>query len=315
MSVIELGLLRRSLVFRKKYFFRVYNTAALVDILDEQQFDPFPPVRNIDIDEIKQTDSLNLIVKPKLYPLVSRVFHTLSWKVAREVRFSEAVCKHGFAQSVHIFGIIIHIFSSVGMHREVHSLLNDIVCHCKELDYDTNDLFLTLMDLSNGVEKSMAVFDVLIKVYARSSFLEDAYNVFIQAKGIGLELDVFPCNFLLKCLIENNKVELLTGLFDAMKHSGPQPNVYTYTILMNFYCRQDIGQAPKQFNQVTEILEEMSRCGINPTVVTYGTYVKGLCAVGDMDHALKFVRDLTQRNQLPNSNCYNAVISGLCRRG
>ncbi|KAF5198944.1 Pentatricopeptide repeat-containing protein [Thalictrum thalictroides] len=318
MKVTELGFLRRLVVFEKKSFFRVFNTTAtLVNIVDEEQhFDSSPLVFNSETDEIKKRDySLNCSANSKLHPLVSRVFHSLSWKVAREVRFSEAVCEYGFTHSIHIFGFIVHIFSSAGMHREVNCLLNDIVLYSKEIDYELYKLFPTLLDLSNGVKASMAVFSILIKVFARSSMLEDACNVFIQAKDNGLEVDVFSCNFLLTCLVEENKVEFVTNLFDAMKHLGPQPNVYTYTILMNFYCREDIGCVRKQLCRATEILEEMSRCGISPTVVTYGTYVKGLCGVGDVDRALKFLRDLRQRNQLPNSNCYNAVVSGLCRRG
>ncbi|KAE8720465.1 hypothetical protein F3Y22_tig00019423pilonHSYRG00022 [Hibiscus syriacus] len=94
-----------------------------------------------------------------------------------------------------------------------------------------------LLDSPEHVHRSADIFNLLIKVFASNSMLENGVDVFVQAKAIGIELSIKSCNFLLKCLVEANRIELVRSLFGEMKNSGPSPYVYTYTIRMNFYCK------------------------------------------------------------------------------
>ncbi|KAF9615300.1 hypothetical protein IFM89_022716 [Coptis chinensis] len=296
----------------------VYHTASSsysVYLSEEEQFEPIPYVQNCSVEEPIEEFELRKGNKPTLFPLLVRVFHTLDIWVTRRVTFSLAVDKYGFPHSISSFGIMVHMFSSAGMHNQVYCLLMEIVLYYERVGYDTFALFPTLLELSNGVERSLAVFDVLMKVYASSLMLENAVDVFVQVKGIGLQPGLLSCNFMLKCLVQGNKAEYITSVFDVMKNSGPQPDEYTYTIVLNFYCRQAVGQACEYIGKATELIEEMMRCGVSPTVVTYGTYLHGLCRNGMVDSALNLLSELRQRNQHLSSTCYNAVIRGLCRKG
>ncbi|KAF8413198.1 hypothetical protein HHK36_001174 [Tetracentron sinense] len=314
MSIVELGLFRNRFVLLKGCFFRVHSTASSALLLDEHEFSSIPTVQTDIADESNVSrNSSNFSRKCTLFPLLVRVFHSLSWKVAREIRFSKAVEKYGFSLSIYTFGIIIHIFELAGMKMEVHALLREIVCYYKEVNFDAFELLPTLLDLSNREARSVAVFEVLMRVFAESLMPENGVDVFVEAKKIGLEPNIFSCNFLLKCLAEAKRVEFVRSLFEEMKNSGPFPNVYTYTILVNFYCKGDFGQSGADISQA--ILAEMVKCGVSPTVVTYGAYIHGLCRVGDVESALDFLRNLRCRNEPLNSYCYNAVIHGFCRKG
>nr|DAD47304.1 TPA_asm: hypothetical protein HUJ06_017241 [Nelumbo nucifera] len=315
MSVAELRLFWRQTLLRQRCLFRAYSGASSASLLYEHAFDSNFLFQNSvsDVSNVPGENSY-ATTECKLFPLVVRVFHSLSWRSAREIRFPEAVDKYGFHRSMHAFGIMIHIFSSAGMRREASGLLREVVFFYKEASYDMFDLLPTLMNLS-GEEQSVIVFEVLMNIFAESLMLENAVDVFVQAKSIGLEPHVSSCNFLLKYLAEGNRVEFLTSLFDEMKNYGPHPNVYTYTILMDFYCKGGLWQDKADIRRANEILVEMQNCAVRPTVVTYGTYLYGICRAGDADLALDFLHDLRNRNQPLNSNCYNAVIYGFCKKG
>ncbi|XP_057459165.1 pentatricopeptide repeat-containing protein At1g62914, mitochondrial-like [Lotus japonicus] len=236
----------------------------------------------------------------ELFHVVVRVIKSLNWKIAREKKFGSWVETHGFSHSVNYFRIIIHTFAMAGMHLEVFALLRDIVGYCK-CD-DSFEQFSTLLDLPHH---SVLVFNVLIKVFASNSMLEHAHQVFVSAKNVGLELHIRSCNFLLKCLVEANRAVFVRFFFVELMETGPLPNIHTYTIMMS--CG-DIRLA-------AEILGKIYRSGGNPTVVTYGTYIRGLCECGYVDVAHKLVRKLHCKLHPLNSHCFNAVIHGFCQRG
>ncbi|MED6185614.1 hypothetical protein PIB30_058838 [Stylosanthes scabra] len=197
---------------------------------------------------------------------------------------------------------------------EVFALLRDIVEYCNESEYDTFELFSALVDSPHHVERSAVVFDVLMKVFASNSMLENALNVFVNAKHVGLETDIKSCNFLLKCLVEANRLDFVRPFFEELKDFGPSPNIYTYKIMMNFYCRGGPGW-DVNIRRAMEILGKIFSSGQRPTVVTYSSYIHGLCKAGSLDVALKLIRNLSSRNKPLNSHCFNAIILGFCIRG
>ncbi|KAK7310000.1 hypothetical protein RJT34_07182 [Clitoria ternatea] len=169
------------------------------------------------------------------------------------------------------------------MRLEVFALLRDVVGYCDVAKYDKFELFSTLLDSPCHVERSVVVFDVLIKVFASNSMLENALDVFVNAKRIRLELDIKTCNFLLKCLVKENRVEDVGGEADMRR--------------------------------AAEILGKIYRSGEKLTVVTYKSYIHGLCKVGSVEAALMIVPNLHYKNQPLNSHCFNAVIYRFCKRG
>ncbi|KAG5067771.1 hypothetical protein JHK85_000148 [Glycine max] len=303
------GLIRRQVHFQRQCLFRFYSSASSALMLEDHVFDESPKshfVINRPAPHVPATRS-------ELFPLVSRVFKSLSWSVARKKKFGNWVECHGFSHSISCFRIIVHAFALAGMRLEVWALLRDIVGFCNEAKYDTFELFSAFLDSPQHVERSGVVFDVLISVFASNSMLENALDVFSNAKHVGLEPDIRTCNFLLKCLVEANRVEFVRRVFEELKDRGPSPNIYTYTIMMNFYC-SDVG-CDAGMRQAAVILGKIYRSGEKPTVVTYSTYIHGLCKVGNVEAALMLIRNLHYTNQPLNSHSFNDVIYGFCKRG
>ncbi|XP_020981412.2 pentatricopeptide repeat-containing protein At1g63330-like [Arachis duranensis] len=295
---------------------RLYNSASGALMLEDQVFDESPKFEPNAVVDFGVTRSVPRVptTGSELFPLVGKVFKSLNFRVAREKRFGSWVESHGFSHSINCFRIIIHIFALAEMRLEVFTLLRDIVEFCNESEYDAFELFSALLDSPHHLERSAIVFDVLMKVFASNSMLENAVNVFVNAKHVGLESDIMSCNFLLKCLVETNRVDFVRLFFEALKDYGPSPNIYTYTIMMNFYCRGGPGW-DVNIRRATEILGKIYSSGQRPTVVTYRSYIHGLCKVGSLDVAFKLICNLSYRNKPLNSHCFNAIIRGFCIRG
>ncbi|MED6219216.1 hypothetical protein PIB30_033830 [Stylosanthes scabra] len=308
--------LRRKLPSGQGCFLRLYNSASSALVLEDQVFDESPKPEPNAVVDFGVTRSVPRVptTGSELFPLVTKVFKSLNFRVAREKRFGSWVQSHGFSHSIICFRIIIHIFALAGMPLEVFTLLRDIVEYCNESEHDTFELFSALVDSPHHAERSAVVLDVLMKVFASNSKLENALDVFVNAKHIGLEPDIKSCNFLLKCMVEANRVDFVRLFFEELKDSGPSPNIYTYTIMMNFYCRGGPGW-DVNIRRATEILGKIFSSGQRPTVVTYSSYIHGLCKVGSLDVALKLICNLSYRNKALNSHCFNAVLRGFCTRG
>ena len=117
--LIDSYLLQHRHIFSKKCLFRAYYTAASALSSEvDHVFDECPKPKL----EVNVTDEVSVFTsiwkEPKLFPLVGRVFKSLNWMVAREIRFSTAVGKHGFAHATNAFRMVVHIFALCGMRRE-----------------------------------------------------------------------------------------------------------------------------------------------------------------------------------------------------
>ncbi|KAL2537770.1 Pentatricopeptide repeat-containing protein [Forsythia ovata] len=253
----------------------------------------------------------------KLFLVVVRVLKSLNWQAATQINFLSATEKYGFDQSRIAFMMMVHIFACAEMHMELYALLREIICCYQMFDLDLYGLFFTLLDWSSDAARSTLLVNVLVKVFASNRMLEHAVDAFLQAKNIGLQLGIHSCNFLLKCLVEANEREFLVKLFEEMKNFGPLPCVYTCTIMMQYYCNMHHGQGNVDMEEATNILEEMEKSGITPSVVTYSTYIHGLCRVGGAEIALGFIKHLRSKSQPLNCYCYcyNAVIHEFCNTG
>jgi hypothetical protein len=116
--------------------------------------------------------------------LVAKVFKSLNWGVAREIKFKGWVQTHGFSHSINSFTIIIHTYAFASMPLEVFILLREIVEFYKEDARDARELFAILLHSACHV----IVFDMLIKVFASNSMLEQLIMFLLVLRMLELKL-------------------------------------------------------------------------------------------------------------------------------
>ncbi|XP_039134981.1 pentatricopeptide repeat-containing protein At1g62914, mitochondrial-like isoform X1 [Dioscorea cayenensis subsp. rotundata] len=277
-------------------------------LLEELHFDSHPTIDN----SSGKKSGFWVARRLTLSPLVGHVVHTLNWSYLREIGFLGAVGKYGLSHSLESFAMLIRIFLSSGMRRKIpFCLLKSLAQYCRNGNSDLFCLVLELVGLSGGALNLLQVYGTIILSFAESLMFEDACLAYLEAKQIGLELDVPFCNRLLKYLVDNNRVDYAIDLFHEMKHSGPMPNVYTYTIMIDLY----VNGKTLDIDAAEGILMEMKEFKVSPNEVTYGTYIHGLCAAGHSELAMEFLKDLLRRGLPYNSYCFNAVIRSLYLEG
>ncbi|KAJ4980063.1 hypothetical protein NE237_010843 [Protea cynaroides] len=132
MTLPELGMLRNRARLQQRFWFRIYSGVSSASLLDEHSFDSAANRETkISTKSYAPGDILFVGGKRTLFP---------------------RVVKYGFPLSISAFCIMVHIFSSAGMHKEVHALLREVVCYCKEVNWNTFDLCPTLLELA-GAER------------------------------------------------------------------------------------------------------------------------------------------------------------------
>ncbi|CAI9100868.1 OLC1v1038053C1 [Oldenlandia corymbosa var. corymbosa] len=323
LGLFKLGYFKRNMIAKDSSFRKLYRCASsaldLVDSDSGSSSDFYSADELVGFENIK----FHGFERLPLFSIVVIVVKSLNWRVANTIRFEDAVDKYGFPGCIYAFRMIVHLFAFAGMRLEVHALLRDILCYYQKVDLDLSELLPTIVESCNHEATLVFVVDALIMVFASNLLLENAVNVFFQAKGIGIQPGIRACNFLLKCLSERNKSNHLLTLFQEMEVSGPPPCVYTYTILINYWCNEGYAEGKEGIEKASSspgikksasLFEKMTRVGISPSVVTYSVYIRGLCRAGRTTLALNVIKDLRHNKPL-NAYCYNAVMHSFCKNG
>ncbi|KAK6135969.1 hypothetical protein DH2020_030307 [Rehmannia glutinosa] len=99
-------------------------------------------------------------------------------------------------------------------------------------------------------------------------------------------------------------------LFKYMCNLGISVDEYTMSIAINSYClsnRVDYGIIEAQ-----ELFRKILREGMcEPSVVTYGTVIDGLCKAGNTAMAIELLRVMEKGSCKPDIHIYSTVIDGL----
>ncbi|KAH7573770.1 hypothetical protein ACOSP7_007629 [Xanthoceras sorbifolium] len=149
----------------------------------------------------------------------------------------------------------------------------------------------------------------VISFYGRARLHDHALRTFDEMPGFRVERTVKSFNTLLNALLKCRKFDKMKETFENMeKHTGP--DACSYNILING-CVMG-GRLKGAWN----VFGEMLKRGLNPSVVTFGTLVYGLCSDSRLEEALKLKEDMmTLYNVRPNGHIYASLIKGLCEVG
>ena len=90
---------------------------------------------------------------------------------------------------------------------------------------------------------------------------------------------------------------------------GLDPNIVSYTILINGYCNM------KKMDKAMHLFQEIPRKGLIPNIVTYYTVIQGLFRVQRCVVARKVFNELQATGLKPDFHAYCVMLDGLCKNG
>ncbi|KAF3773656.1 Pentatricopeptide repeat-containing protein [Nymphaea thermarum] len=172
-------------------------------------------------------------------------------------------------------------------------------------------------------------FEILMDVYVGSGRMDDAARALHECRKVGLAPGLRFCNSLLRSTLKVNRMDMFWKVYDDIMGVGVEPDVYTFSILINAFCK--IGQvdvARKMYsvlihslakigkmNEVLRIFAEMNEKNLAPDVYTYTGLISGFCKQGDMERAFHLHDEMLVKGVYPNIVTYNALIDGLLKSG
>jgi len=93
-----------------------------------------------------------------------------------------------------------------------------------------------------------------------------------------------------------------------MQQDGIQPNVHTYTTLMNAYAR--VGNREGAEGVLTRMIE----AGITPNVFTYTVLINAYARAGDVEGAQGVLRRMKVKGVEPNLMTYNTFLTAMVKQ-
>ena len=88
---------------------------------------------------------------------------------------------------------------------------------------------------------------------------------------------------------------------------GCKPNVFSYNILINGYCKAEMIDEAKQ------LFNEMIHQGLTPNIVSYNTH--GFCQLGKLREAQELNENMHTNGNLPDLCTYSILLDGFCKQG
>nr|POF06336.1 pentatricopeptide repeat-containing protein [Quercus suber] len=186
---------------------------------------------------------------------------------------------NGFQHDHNTFGLMISKLISSNQFRSAEELLNRMK---EEKCNITEDIFLSIC-----------------RAYGRVHRPLDAVRVFHK-------MDDFQCKPTEKSYITSNDLDEAIGLLEEMIGKGIDPNVFTYSALMDGFCKG--GHS----SQAMELLEMMISKRQRPNMITYSTLIHGLCKEGKLREALEILDRMKLQGLKPDAGLYMKIINGFC---
>ncbi|XP_058102284.1 pentatricopeptide repeat-containing protein At3g61520, mitochondrial-like [Magnolia sinica] len=152
----------------------------------------------------------------------------------------------------------------------------------------------------------------------RSGNSSKAWDVLHAIEKMGGPVETPSFNALLTGLGRDKDFKRMNLLLAEMKDMCVQPNVVTFSILINHLCKS------RQVDEALQVLDKMTRGGepqtnsatALPDIITFNTIIDGLCKVGRQEEGLALVdRMRTEYGCSPNTVTYNCLIDGFCKAG
>ncbi|KAK7279272.1 hypothetical protein RJT34_24319 [Clitoria ternatea] len=127
----------------------------------------------------------------------------------------------------------------------------------------------------------------------------------IAAKSIAPDVCTF--NIIVDAFCRKGMLLEAHGICDVMTERGEQPNVFTYSILMNGI--EHVDKAIALFKLL------ISRRSFAPNVWSYNILISSCCKNSRIHEAMILFKDMCFKDLVPNLQTYNILIDGLYKVG
>ena len=146
-------------------------------------------------------------------------------------------------------------------------------------------------------------FAIIAERYVSAGKADRAVKVFLSMHEHGCPQDLNSFNAFLDVLCKSNRVEKAYNLLKVFRAKFKVDTV-SYNIIANGWCL--IKRTPKAL----EVLEEMVKRGLNPSLTTYNIMLKGYLRAGQIKEAWEFFLEMKRRECEIDVVTYTTLVHG-----
>ncbi|KZV48761.1 pentatricopeptide repeat-containing protein chloroplastic-like [Dorcoceras hygrometricum] len=178
---------------------------------------------------------------------------------------------------------------------------------CKKGLVDLSTRWFQMM-LDYKVQPNIATFGMLMSLYQKGGFVEEAEFTFSQMRNLKL-----PCQSAYSAMITiytrmrlYDKAEDVVGF---LREDELVLNFENWLVMLNAYCQQG------KLNDAEKVLSEMRDAGFSPNIIAYNTMITGYGKASKMDEAELLFQNLRKLGLEPDETTYKSLIEGWGRAG
>ncbi|CAK8573940.1 unnamed protein product [Lathyrus sativus] len=201
--------------------------------------------------------------------------------------FRWAEKQKGFKHSTESFHALIEALGKIKQFKMIWNLVDE----------------MNQLKLING-----DTFALIARRYIRARIVNEALKTFERMKRYGLKPQISDFNKLIDVLCWSQQQNLLkvNEVCREMKDEGFEPDVVTYGIIINAYCKA------KKYDEAIGFYHEMQLRNVSPSPHIYCTLIIGLGNGNRLDEALEFFEKSKASGFPPEAPTYNAVVGAYC---
>jgi pentatricopeptide repeat protein len=166
-------------------------------------------------------------------------------------------------------------------------------------DIKSLEQFFREMEQSGDVDSIS--YTILLSAFSANKSFDQATNVCdgILASKIRISQELW--NAIINAYLEANNMEKIDTIFSQMKRIGKEPDVVTYTMLLNKYIDYHL------YDKAQELLNKLP---YQKNVKLWTTIIRLYCKLGDMGQAEQALRDMKAQSLEPDLITYNTMLNG-----
>ncbi|PIA48188.1 hypothetical protein AQUCO_01400633v1 [Aquilegia coerulea] len=152
---------------------------------------------------------------------------------------------------------------------------------------------------------AIKTFNYVLNLLVSSKQFDILPEVYLGASRLGLEIDTCCLNILIKGLCKSGKLDAAFALLDEFPKLHCEPNVQTYSTLMNCLCKGG------RVDEALKLCESMEQAGVDPDTITFNTLISGLCKQGRVADGMELLEKMRFKGCNPDAGTYQALLYGL----
>ncbi|KAL5977785.1 hypothetical protein ACLOJK_036808 [Asimina triloba] len=224
-----------------------------------------------------------------------------------------------FEKTLHILARMRHFDRAWDLMREVHHKHPSLITHkaisillsryAKATSFeDTLQAFHAMERLLSGRRFGVEEFNILLRAFCTQKQMKEAKAVFRKLHS-SFSANTQTMNILLLGFKDSGDITAVELFYHEMIVRGFKPNVITYNIRIDAYCKKGC------LSDALRVVEEMEGQGLLPTLETITTLIHGASIARNPLRAGRLFDEISARNLVADTGAYNALMGSLVRSG